>query len=81
MATLAVGEISMEGCQSVAFELHSTRLELHTELAAQSLCKIPHQASSSASKRTTTGPQKPVLLPRFDVEFTANSITTAHPSR
>ena len=55
--------------------------ELHTELAAQSLRKIPHVASSSASKLTTTGPQKPVLLPRFDVEFTANSIATAHTSR
>jgi hypothetical protein len=35
----------------------------------------------SAAKRRPTGPQKPVILPRFDVEFTANSITTAHPSR
>ena len=32
-------------------------------------------------KTTTTGQQKPVLLPRFDVEFTANSIATAHTSR
>ena len=81
IATLTVGVVSMEGRQSVALELHSIRLELHTELAAQSLRKIPHVASSSASKLTTTGPQKPVLLPRFDVEFTANSIATAHTSR
>lgn len=43
VATLAVAEISMEGRQSVALELRSIRLELHTELAAQSLRKIPHR--------------------------------------
>jgi hypothetical protein len=82
MATLIGGEISMEGRQSVALELHSIRLELHTELTAQSLrARFSTAASSSASKLTTTGPQKPVLLPRFDVEFTATSIATAHTSR
>ena len=43
MATLTVGEVSMEGRQSVALELHSIRLELHTELAAQSQRKILHR--------------------------------------
>ena len=41
--TPSLWEISKEGCQSVALELHSIRLELHTELAAQSLRKIPHR--------------------------------------
>ena len=69
------GEISTEGRQSVTLELRSIPLELHTELAAQSPRKILQPcASISASKLTTTGPQKPVLPPRFGVEFTANSI-------
>ena len=42
IATLTVGVVSMEGRQSVALELHSIRLELHTELAAQSQRKILH---------------------------------------
>ena len=41
--SLAVGEISTEGRQTVTLELRSIRLEPHAELAAQSLRKIPHR--------------------------------------
>src|SRR5215467_104132 len=41
--SLAVGEISAEGRQTVTLELRSIRLEPHTELATQSLRKILHR--------------------------------------
>jgi len=41
--SLAVGEISTEGRQTVTLELRSIRLEPHAELAAQSLRKILHR--------------------------------------